>query len=279
MIRAGFTTHLCTLALCLLTAACDKGATDSPQAIPPSLPSSAQVALSQAHEAVTSTPLDLADGIDMVIVPGGPVTIGSDQVDTENRAKEFGGRRVWYEDEHPAHQVTIGTFRIDRTEVSAAAYKRFVDAIGYPQPPHWVDNPNAPERPEHPIINVNWMDAQNYCHWRGARLPTEFEWEKAARGDDARQYPWGNHFDRNLANTGQLGDLSPVGHFTESASPYGALDMAGNVWEWTANWYQPYAGNTAPNEQYGKRYKVLRGGSSGGQGGHYQLEARTNRSS
>jgi formylglycine-generating enzyme required for sulfatase activity len=268
----------------LALSACDKGTEAPHQATPqaviqPAPPESAQAALSDAHQNLTTAPAELNNNVDMVLVPGGPFIVGSDEVDTENRAKEFGGRRVWYQDEHPAHQMTIGTFRIDRTEVSEGAYKKFIDAIGYPPPPHWVDLPDAPERPDFPMVNTNWMDAQNYCHWRGARLPTEFEWEKAARGTDGRHYPWGKQFDRNRANTGQLGDLAPVGHFEESASPYGALDLAGNVWEWTANWYQAYPGNTDPSEQYGRRYKVLRGGSSGGDGGHYQLEVLTNRSS
>lgn len=215
---------------------------------------------------------------DMVFVPGGPFILGSDEVDSEGRAREFGSRRPWYEDEHPRQTMDLPPFRIDRTEVTEAAYRTFVREVGYPPPSHWRGDPPEPEHPEWPVVNVNWMDAQNYCHWRGARLPSEFEWEKAARGSDGRAYPWGGEFDPDRANTGHLGEIVAAGHFTESASPYGALDMAGNVWEWTSSWYRPYPGNDTPSEFYGRRFKVLRGGG-GGAGGHYQLERLTTRSS
>ncbi|MBI5137808.1 MAG: SUMF1/EgtB/PvdO family nonheme iron enzyme [Nitrospirae bacterium] len=257
-----------------LLPACDRGG-----APPPAPPSDAarESALSEAHRGVGPAPPEVRDGADMVPVPGGPFVFGSDREDPENRSLEYGGRRVWYADEHPQATPALAPFRIDRTEVTEGAYKRFVDAIGYPPPPHWAGKEGMPERPDYPIVNVNWMDAQNYCHWRGARLPTEREWEKAARGTGGAEYPWGDAFDRDRANVGQVGDLTPAGHFAESASPYGAVDMAGNVWEWVADWYAAYPGNPLQSPLFGKRYKVVRGGSSGGQGGHYQLEALTNR--
>ncbi|MDH4229040.1 MAG: formylglycine-generating enzyme family protein [Nitrospirota bacterium] len=214
----------------------------------------------------------------MVTVPAGPFVQGSDTVDKEGLAREFGGRRPWYLDEHPRRRVELPTFRIDRTEVSEADYQKFVAAIPYPPPPHWKDETPTPDHPDLPVTRVSWMDAQNFCHWRSARLPTEAEWEKAARGAAGWVYPWGNDFDPKRANTGQLGSLAPAGHFAESVSPYGALDMAGNVWEWTASWYLPYPGNTTPFDDYGHRYKVVRGGSHGGQG-HYRLEELTSRAS
>ena len=244
------------LALTVLLAACDRGVAP-PQGKPaPERPER------PAHA-------------DMVPVSGGPFPMGSDRVDTEDRWKEFGSRRPWYLDEHPRRLLTLGPFLIDRTEVTEGAFARFVNDYGYNPPPHWKDG--APERPEHPVINVNWMDAQNYCHWRGARLPTEAEWEKAARGTNGREYPWGDGFERDRANVGQLGDTTEAGHFPEGAGPYGTLDQAGNVWEWTASWYQAYPGSGHPDPDFGRRAKVLRGGSSGGKGGHYQLEQLTSR--
>jgi formylglycine-generating enzyme required for sulfatase activity len=250
------------LALLLLAAwgaaACDKA--DAP---PPAVPS----------------PPSPSPHAEMVPVPAGPFVLGSDDVDTENRAQEFGSRRPWYEDEHPRQVRTLGDFRIDRTEVTEGAYEVFVATVGYAPPPDWKGLPPKPEDPALPVVNVSWMDAQNFCHWRGARLPTEFEWEKAARGPKGRVYPWGDTFERERANVGQSGEVAAAGHFAGSASPYGALDLAGNVWEWTASWYLPYPGNTVPSPFYGHRFKVLRGGSAGAKGGHYQLEALTARSS
>ena len=215
--------------------------------------------------------------IDMVTVPAGAFLFGSNDVDTQNRAQEFGGRRPWYEDEHPLQSVELGAFRIDRTEVTENQYLTFIQQIGYPPPAEW-DGP-TPVHPQRPVVDVNWMDAQNYCHWRGARLPSELEWEKAARGTGGGIYPWGNPFHRDKANVGQTGEVADVSHFPDSASPYGAQDMAGNVWEWTSSWYLPYPGNSTPSELYGKHHKVLKGGSAGAKGGHYLLEEITTRAS
>ncbi|MDH5528203.1 MAG: formylglycine-generating enzyme family protein [Nitrospirota bacterium] len=213
---------------------------------------------------------------DMVLVEEGPAVLGSNRVDTEGRAREFGSRRPWYLDEHPLRTIGLPAFAIDRTEVTEQDYVLFVAALDYPPPPHWEGDPPQPVDRHLPVTNVTWMDAQNFCHWRGARLPTEAEWEKAARGPEGREYPYGDTFDREAANVGQLGEIAPAGHFETSVSPYGALDMAGNVWEWTASWYLPYPGNTASSELYGRRHKVLRGGSGNGSG-HYQLEQLTTR--
>ena len=121
---------------------------------------------------------------------------------------------------------------------------------------------------DHPVTYVSWEDADAYCKWVDKRLPTDQEWEKAARGTDGRIFPWGNEFEVKNANTplrwqqvGAFGDTTPVGAFKGGVSPYGVYDMSGNVWEWTASWYKAYPNNEVPSESYGERYKTLKGGS------------------
>jgi formylglycine-generating enzyme required for sulfatase activity len=208
----------------------------------------------------------------MVTIPAGAFRMGSDRVDSEGKGGEFGMAKPLYLDEHPPHDVTLPAYFIDRHEVTNADYQRFVRAANARPPKSWINGAIPAGREQYPVTHVNWYDAQQYCRWAGKRLPTEAEWEKAARGPDGREYPWGNAFDGKKANTGEsgVGDLAPVGSFPQGKSPYGVEDMAGNVWEWTADWYQPYPGGTSQSKDFGQKFKVLRGGSWGGTG-HYAL--------
>jgi formylglycine-generating enzyme required for sulfatase activity len=163
----------------------------------------------------------------MVLVPGGEFTMGSSERDS------------WAdEDEMPQRVIDVPAFLIDQLEVSNLEYKRFVDATEWPPPPNWKDR-TYPEGADFiPVTEVTWWDAAAYARWAGKRLPTEVEWEKAARGTDGRRFPWGDKFSRDAANNDET--LLPVGSKPLGASPWDAVDMAGNVAEWTASAYSPY---------------------------------------
>jgi len=125
-----------------------------------------------------------------------------------------------------------------------------------------------------PVSGVTWEEANAYCQWLDKRLPTEAEWEKAARGTQGHEYPWGNEWQKGYSNSGEGegwdSGVAPVGHYSKGQSPYGVSDMAGNVMEWTADWYQQYPGNDYSSKDYGTTFKVVRGGGWGGMG-HYAI--------
>lgn len=198
----------------------------------------------------------------MVAVPAGDFMMGTDEVDEEHFAEEQGIVKPWFVDEGPAHRVFLPLYYIDRTEVTNAQYAEFIRSTRRAPPGHWEEGQYLKGSDHYPVVNVPWQDAQDYCHWKEGRLPTEAEWEKAARGTDGRRYPWGNDFDLTKANVGgQSQDLTPSGRYPAGQSPYGALDMIGNVWEWTADWYHPYPGSKYQSKEYGKQLKVIRGNS------------------
>lgn len=199
------------------------------------------------------------------IYPGPPVG-GDDAPMVLVRAGEFiMGSEEGESDEKPVHRVYLDAFSIDAYEVTNARYGAFIQATGRRAPMYWNDAQyNVPAQP---VRDVTWSDAEAYCHWAGKRLPTEAEWEKAARGTDGRTYPWGNQWDRTKANTsdGGPGKPMPVGSYEGGKSPYGAYDMAGNVEEWVADWYYPIYYKRSPSRNpkgpASGRARVLRGGS------------------
>jgi len=207
----------------------------------------------------------------MVYIPAGEFIMGTDRGFMEEFSREYGVRKgKFFEDAEPAKKIFLKAFYIDKYEVTNREYKKFIDATGYPPPPTWRGNMYPEGKGDHPVTNVTWFDAHAYCKWAGKRLPTEAEWEKAARGPDGNIYPWGNKYGSEKANLNNIEITAPVGSYKEDRSYYGVYDMAGNVTEWVDDWYQPYPWSKARNKDFGKRYKVLRGGS-GGSLGHYNL--------
>lgn len=209
----------------------------------------------------------------MVFIPAGEFFMGSDKEDDESLAAQYGLVKALYEDEHPLHKVKLPSYYIDIYETTNVNYYKFLLDTQSRTPEHWADGIYPSGEGNRPISNVSWYQANRYCEWAAKRLPTEAEWEKAARGpDDDREFPWGNEFDKTKANTGlsNLGHLADAGSIEAGQSPYGVHEMSGNVWEWTADWYQAYEGNAYKNDKFGQKYKILKGGSWGGVG-HYSL--------
>jgi len=189
---------------------------------------------------------------EMIAIKGGAFQMGSAQGDP---------------DERPPHEVTVSDFQMDRFEVTNTLFDAFVQATGYQtenekggKAQTWRTF-STPDTTDNPVVMVTWADANAYCQWAGKRLPTEAEWEYAARGTDGRIYPWGNDYDPSKFNgkaSGIHGTVH-VGSYPSGESAFGIDDMAGNVWEWTADWYQAYPGGPA-SQFYGEKFRVTRGG-------------------
>ncbi len=177
------------------------------------------------------------------------------------------GRDNGKENEAPAHVVNLNAFYIGKTEVTNEEYQAFIAQTGHAAPPSWGGGTVPTGSEKLPVTDVSWEDANDFAKWAGKRLPTEEEWEYAARGSNPDNlYPWGLKWLEGAANVMKegvgLNQLSPVGQFTNGASPFGALDMIGNAWEWTASDYKEYpGGNIKPPDAGYKNLKVIRGGS------------------
>jgi formylglycine-generating enzyme required for sulfatase activity len=245
----------------------------------------------------------------MVYVPAGEFEMGNTSIQWiwSGNLRDADLDLQVFTDEGPRRTVYLDAFWIDQTEVTVAMFRTFVEATGYettaeragwgqpwregPMEEEWPRVPGAdwrhPRGPEstaqddHPVMQVSWEDAAAYCEWIGAHLPTEAQWEKAARGTDGRMWPWGNTYDgsrgsfcdaqcpverwkHNSYNDGYA-FTAPVGSFPSGASPYGALDMAGNVWEWVTDWYaEAYDADAASENPLGPESgteRAMRGGA------------------
>jgi formylglycine-generating enzyme required for sulfatase activity len=202
-----------------------------------------------AHPAIAAPPDD------MVLVPAGEFTMGSPEGDP---------------DEKPAHKVLINAFFMDKYEVTVKQYAAFLQESGGDRPAEWKTM-NKTANQNRPVMGVDWADAARYCKWAGKRLPTEAEWEKAARGTDGRLYPWGNdpptpiHANYGKKEWNNHEALVPVGTLEAGKSPYGIYDMAGNVWEWVSDWYDndyyKQSPSDSPTGPPTGGFKVIRGGS------------------
>lgn len=238
----------------------------------------AEAAQTVTTEAAVPKPVETRtskkDGALMVWVPAGEFLMGSSELQVQSMLKEFPEAKAeWFTDELPQHTVLLDGYWIYKYEVTVKQYRRFCQETkrSMPELPPWCD------KDTYPMVNVSWDDASDYALWAGVRLPTEAEWEKAARGTDGREYPWGNSWestkcnnytDRSVASGGaQTKHASLVGSYPTGVSPYGAEDMAGNVWEWCQDWYVPnyYLHSPAKNPPGPKdgETRVLRGGSWG----------------
>jgi serine/threonine protein kinase len=230
-------------------------------------------------------------GVPMALIPAGSFLMGSLQERVEqdfaNCEKDTNGQCElwWFTNETPQHLVTLDDYYIDLYEVTNSRYAECVAAgvCNAPSPTSSFTRDEyygLAEFDDYPVIHVSWADGKVYCEWRGARLPTEAEWEKAARGTTGLIYPWGNEFDGTRVNfcdsncpldwankdyNDYFGDTSPVGYYESGKSPYGVYDMAGNVWEWISDWYQEDYYSISPSlnplgPETGQ-YRALRGGS------------------
>jgi formylglycine-generating enzyme required for sulfatase activity len=192
----------------------------------------------------------------MVYVPAGSFMMGSDPAADPDA----------FSNEQPQHEVELDGFWIDQTEVTNEQYNRCV-AEGDCDRSEFEDNAEF-NSDDQPVVGVSWFDAESYCEWAGGQLPTEAQWEYAARGEEGHLYPWGDEFDCSIVNIRSCGDFrftSPVGTYPDGASWVKAFDLAGNVWEWTADWYdEDYYGDSPSSNPDGLpsgNLKVLRGGS------------------
>lgn len=248
----------------------------------------AQPGFSQSP-AVTASIIHGKDGKEMLLVPAGTFVMGSSEEEAEAAyhlgkkyyvdSEEASTERWWLNNELPRRQVWVEAFYMDKYEVTVGEYQTFVDSAGHRTLP--ADLATYAPGNNHPVVRVSWGDAAAYCQWAEKRLPTEAEWEKAARGEDGRLYPWGNsapagtlanYCDTTCAEAwkdAQENDgyayTAPVGTYEAGKSPYGIYDLAGNVAEWVEDWYETvyyrHAPQRNPVNTTVSSFRVLRGGS------------------
>lgn len=224
--------------------------TDTPLAAPPT-PTVAP-SLTPAPTQAGSTPAPVESiTVEMVSVPAGSFTMGSDAGNADSK---------------PPHKVDVQAFKFDKFEVTNTDFKKFIDATGYKTDADKSGDKAwsafAAGKDNHPVVKVSWNDATAFCKWAGKRLPTEAEWEMAARGADGRAYPWGNDWDPKKADVKESGlrGTTAVGSYPAGASPFGVMDMGGNVWEWTSTVADHYPGNSTASKLYGPNLYIIRGG-------------------
>jgi formylglycine-generating enzyme required for sulfatase activity len=219
-----------------------------------------QVAMGTMPSMITNS----KDGSELIMIPAGEFLMGSNDYDSEK----------------PPHRVYLSAYYIGKYEVTNEQFARFVNETGYNAGGDWKKYYTS-GRENHPVVCVSWNDAKAYCNWANLRLPTEAEWEKAARGTDGRKYPWGNEWEPSYLNWSGEGDrkwnswkgnkissqlpTEPVGSYSNGVSPYGCMDMAGNVWEWCNDWYgEKYYSQSPSSDPQGPSSgdaRILRGGS------------------
>ena len=192
---------------------------------------------------------NVKDGTVLVQIPSGTFQMGSNEREVEK----------------PVHIVTVPSYFMARVPVTNTQFLRFVSATSYTAKRNWQEFASKWGE-QAPVVRVSWDDARAYCAWAGLRLPSETEWEYAARGPQSLIYPWGNSWEDGRCHSsvgGRLesaGGVAPVGSYLSGASPFGCLDMAGNVWQWTSSWLEAYPGSTFSCNAYGHKCRVLRGG-------------------
>lgn len=206
--------------------------------------------------------LNPIDGAELVLIPAGTFYMGSSEENIETIVQHNPNLdTTWFAQEKAQHIVNLPGFRMYRYPVTVKQYRTYSAATGMRMPaePEWGWHD------DHPIVNVSWDDANRYAAWAGVMLPTEAQWEKAARGDDSRWWPWGNERDmERCANASNASSTCPVTQHPNGASPYGIMEMAGNVWEWCMATPEQYAyvpPRVPQRRQVSPSGRVLRGGS------------------
>ncbi|MBM4054021.1 MAG: formylglycine-generating enzyme family protein [Planctomycetes bacterium] len=205
---------------------------------------------------------------DMIFIPEGKFLMGSTKADIEKLLELDKSIETYrLNNEMPQREVFLNAYYIDKYPVTNAAFSQFIESNGYKDKRYWseagwqyvldtnllesddIDNILSGDK-DCPVVNVSWYEAEAFAHWSGKRLPTEAEWEKAARGTDGRIYPWGNEFDKTRLNCAEakIEKSTPVMQYPQGQSVYGCFDMAGNVWEWTAAWYDSQYYLIAPDK-------------------------------